>query len=271
MRKKIYVIFPIVIFAILMLHAFFGHLMFASPSDKAINKYSIYIHLQKEWNSYPGNLLFDVTDVWKNSDSQNPLREIYYDPEISKQEFKDHNLNVLDYQRGKSFVELKHEFSDCNESWSPISYRYIVDTIRNRFEFFQGNELKGDPYASVYPKISNEQYGLDEQDEKLKSGYAQFIPICTSKNSTNIEYSLKINSNQIGFDVYFVPYIDELSNYLEGNSSFSYYNQDGCSGKNFQSFNGICRNVGNQSGLLVVIPDELHLALTKITVNLIEI
>ena len=271
MKKKIYVLFPIVIFAIILLNAFFGHLIFASQYDKTINKYSIYIHLNEDWKSYPGNILFDITNVWNDPRSQKSLHEAYYDPEIPIEDFKDQNFNTLDYQRGKSFVELKHEYSDCNESWNPISYRYALDTIRNRIEFFQGKELKGDPYASVYPKISNQKYDDNEQERMQKSGYVQFIPVCTDKDFSTFEYSLKINSQQVGFDVYFVPSKNEIANFLEESDSFNYYKHDGCFGKNFQSYHGVCENVSNQGGLLIVIPDDLNLALTKVTVHFNEI
>ena len=48
---------------------FFGHLLFVYDQD--INKYSIYVHFQEEWNSYPVNILFDVTNVWSNPNFSN--------------------------------------------------------------------------------------------------------------------------------------------------------------------------------------------------------
>ena len=41
-----------------------------------LNKYYNYVHLQPEWNSYPLNLLFDVTTEWvKDYDSFQPKDE----------------------------------------------------------------------------------------------------------------------------------------------------------------------------------------------------
>ena len=54
------------------------------------------------------------------------------------------------------------------------------------------------------------------------------------------------------------------------NSSFEYYEESGCFGKNKQSFSGTCSNVKKDSGLLVVFPDELKPWVTKVTVNLYE-
>ena len=35
--------------------------------QQAINKQSVYVHLQSEWNSYPGNIVYDITNVWEQT------------------------------------------------------------------------------------------------------------------------------------------------------------------------------------------------------------
>ena len=89
--------------------------------------------------------------------------------------FSDYNSNQLQYQKQKSFVELKHEFSNCEFSWKPHLYRYAIDSVRNSIELIQGTELNNDPYVSIYPNIPNEKYNSEKQKEIIKQGYAQFI------------------------------------------------------------------------------------------------
>ena len=48
------------------------------------------------------------------------------------------------------------------------------------------------------------------------------------------------------------------------------HQKEGCFGHNLQSFSGTCENVEKNSGLLIIVPDELHNSLTKISVNLHE-
>jgi len=72
--KKIFLILPILAFVIVLLNGLFGHSLFTTPYDQDINKYSIYVHFQEEWNSFPSNVLFEVTNVWSNS---NPNHQIY--------------------------------------------------------------------------------------------------------------------------------------------------------------------------------------------------
>ena len=268
MKRIFYFIIPIVAFGLILTNALFGHLLFGSPYDQDINKYAIYVHLQPEWNSSPGNILFDITNVWTNPNPQSDAKSYSIDPsDISV--LTTYNSNQLQYQHDKPFVELKHEFSNCESNWKPILYRYGIDTLRNKIELFQGTQLNDDPYVSIFPVISNTKYDDTEQQELVKNGYVQFVPICTAKESTSYEYAISLNDRNIGFDVYFVPSKTETLNFLQSNS-FTYYTEEGCSAKNFNSFSGVCENVGKDSGLMIVIPDNLDLALTKVRISIHE-
>ena len=149
--KKIFLILPIAVaFMIVFLNGLFGHLLFTSPYDQDINKYSIYVHFQEEWNSYPANILFDVTNVWSNSD----INSHTYSTDFSNvSNFDNYNSNNLQFQDNRGYVELKHQFSDCNSSWKPMTYRYAIDSVRTQIELIQGSELNSDPYVSIVPNV----------------------------------------------------------------------------------------------------------------------
>ena len=267
MKKFFYFIFPVVAFILIFFNMLYGHLIFDSFYDEDINKYAIYVHLQPEWNSYPGNILYDVTNVWSNPDSKSTVN-VFYDSAESSELF-DYNSNQLQYQNQKSFVRLKHEFSNCESNWKPLLYRYVIDNVRNKIEILQGNQLSNDPYISKFPNDINENYDLKKQQELLKNGYLQFIPVCTSKDSTSYEFAISMNDKNVGFDVFFVPSETELFHYIS-DSSFEYYKKQGCFAKNHLSFSGSCNDVGANSGLLIAIPDNLSMSLTKVKISLHE-
>jgi hypothetical protein len=257
--KKIFLILPILAFVIVLLNGLFGHSLFTTPYDQDINKYSIYVHFQEEWNSFPSNVLFEVTNVWSNS---NPNHQIYSTDFSNVSDFDNYNSNNLQYQDNRGYVELKHQFSDCNTSWKPMLYRYAVDVVRNQIELLQGNELNNDPYVPVFSNIKSKN--LD-----TPKFYAQFIPICTDKDVTSYEYSISIDDKNSWFNVYFVNSKKQFENYI-GSEKFDFYTHDDCFGKNYNSFSGICENIEQESGLLIIIPDNLDRSLTKIKVNLHE-
>ena len=118
MYTKLYFIIPFIAILLILSNALFGHLIFDSPYDQDINKYSIYIHLQPEWSSYPGNIIYDITNVWSNPNTKSNVKA--FDSDLSNSTlYTDYNSKQLLYQKQKSFVELKHEFSNCESSWKP--------------------------------------------------------------------------------------------------------------------------------------------------------
>ena len=263
MKKILYVVIPVFAFSIIFVNAFFGHLILSSETEQVVNKYSVYVHLLSDWQSDSKNIVFDVSNSWHKSDKRNDVNHVF------DAESKEYNTNQLQEINGKSFVELKHEFSECQEEWQPMLYRKAVDTVRHEIEYVQGKQLSTDPDISVYPDIENGNYDNLEQQSKIKNGYAQFFPICTSKETTSYDYSVKTDNKDLGFDVYFVSSSKQRENFAH--SEFDYYIDTGCFGQNKQSFSGSCKNIKKDSGLLVVFPDELNPWITKVTVNLYEI
>lgn len=217
-----------------------------------INMYSNYVHFQPEWNSYPRNLIVDVSTSWE--------REFVLGQEdksdITKSGAKQ-KQNTLQYINGKPVVNVQFDYRDCESQWIHYARTGL---------FFLGNQLE-----EYKPKsIPNVTYSNEEQRQKLANGFATFVPICTSKESTNFEYTVSINDKNIGFDVYFVPsYIHQWSYFLYP-QYFEYYSPEGCSAHNFQKYSGFCNQVDKNSGLLIVLPDEFSKPVTKITVELTE-
>ncbi len=262
MKKLLYVLIPILTFSIIFVNTFYGHLIFASETQEVINKYSVYIHLLPEWNSGSKNIIFDITNSWHKLDAISNINYVF------NAKSKDYNTNQLQEINGKSYVELKHEFSNCQEEWTPMLYRQAVDTVRHKIEYAQGQQLSTDPNVSVYPDIDNKNYDKSEQQLKIKTGFAQFFPICTSKDITSYDYSVKTDNKDLGFDVYFISSSTNIEKSLS--SEFDFYTESGCYGQNKQSYSGKCDNIKKDSGLLVILPDNLKPWTTKFTVNLYE-
>ena len=265
MKKIIYVILPVCVFCIIFVNAFFGHLLFVSETEHVTNKYSVYAHLQPEWNSDSKNIIFEVTNSWYKLDRENNANY------VMNADVKKYNTNQLQNVDGKSYVELKHEFSDCQEEWQPMLYRKVVDRVRHEIEYAQGKQLSVNPEISVYPDIDNKNYDNSKQQLKIKNGYVQFLPICTSNDFTSYDYSIKTDNDDVGFDVYFVKSLQERTDFFLDEKSFDYYDDQNCFGQNKQSYSGTCKNTSKNSGLLVVMPDELNPWITKFTVNLYEV
>ena len=262
MKTIYYVIIPVIAFLIIFVNAFFGHLIFASETEEIVNKYSVYVHLLSEWQSDSKNIIFEVTNTWHKLDKISNVNHVF------DAESKEYNTNQLHEINGKSYVELKHEFSDCQEEWQPMLYRKAVDTVRHEIEYVQGQQLSTDSSVSVYPDIENKNYDNSKQQSEIKNGYVQFFPICTSRDTTSYNYSVKTDNKDLGFDVYFVSSSIQRQQFAD--SEFDYYAEAGCYAQNKQSYSGTCNNIKKDSGLLVIFPDNLKPWTTKVKVNLYE-
>lgn len=257
-RARLYAVILSAAFIIILLNALYGHWAFSAVHPESIARYSVYVHLQPEWRSYPASLLFEVTNVW--GDGSGADGEYYELPDESDS----HNYNQIREIWDREFVELKHRFSDCRLNWQPILYRYALDSIQGQFDAASGAAVSDHPYAIMYQNHTLADTGADR-----RSGYLQFIPACSSTQNASYQYSVRVQGAEIPLDVYFVPDASAYDRFVEGPDSPPHY--PGCSAILHTSFSGSCSNVSPGSGLLIWVPDDLELALTKITVNLREI
>ena len=258
MKARLYVLILSAAFVIILLNALYGHWAFSVVHPESIARYSVYVHLQPEWRSYPASLLFEVTNVWGNGSS---TAAEYY--ELSA-ESDSHNYNQIRKIWDREFVELKHRFSDCGLNWQPILYRYALDSIQGQFDAASGAAVSDHPYAVMYQNRTLEDHGADR-----RSGYLQFIPACSSVQDASYQYSVRTQGAEIPLDVYFVPDAASYDMFIEDPGSPFHY--PGCSARLHTSYSGSCSGISPGSGLLIWVPDELELALTKIIVNLREV
>jgi hypothetical protein len=218
------------------------------------------VHLEPGWSSYPGNIVYEITNVWSRQETRHLSSQERL--EISKQ----NNVDEIRYIHDKPYILVQNSNTNCYDSWEPHYARFGADTLRHYIEYASGLQKNPDPNITLYTSIPSKQ-DQKQHEAQIKSGYPQFIPICTSKENTSFDYSVKINDNLIGFDVYFVPSIEQQQNYED---SFIHYADDGCFGKNYERFSGTCNNVAKDSGLLIILPDTMTLPLTKLEVWLYE-
>lgn len=246
------------IIGVVILYYIFGAFVL---QQQAVNKQSVYVHLQQEWKSYPRNIVYDITNVWSQTDSEQ------LNTQARLQMTKETNVDELRYMHGKSYILIQHDNTNCRDAWEPHYARFGADVIRHQIEYLSGLQKSPDPNITLYTPIKSKQ-DEKEHESQIKTGYSQFIPICTEKEITSFDYAVRINDNTVGFDVYFVPSTQEQENFDQGSEKFQYY--DGCFGKNYASFSGTCNDVAKGSGLLVIVPDNLSVPLTKFDVWLYE-
>ena len=235
--------------------------------DMSVNRHSLYVHLDPVWTSYPSNIVFDVTSTWSKSNAilDESQRFVPFDETIPE----NYGKNELDTMHDKSFVRLSHQNNQCQYNFQPHHYRSTVDVIRQNIEVAMGLQLTTDPYNIQFPNVKNTSYSDSEQELKLPTSFAHFIPICMINDIADFDYSIRIDDKTIGVNLYFVPSIDEFESYKE-TGTFFYYTEFGCFAKNLISHSGTCQDVSKDSGIMIIIPDNISRSLVKTTVNIYE-
>ena len=235
--------------------------------DMSVNRHSLYVHFDPVWDSYPSNIVFDVTSTWNKSNTvlDESQRFIPFDETIPD----NYGTNQLDFMHDKSFVRLSHQNNQCQYNFQPHHYRSTVDVIRQNIEVAMGLQLTTDPYNIQFPNLKNTFYSDTQQELKLFDAFAHFIPICMINDVSNFDYSVRIDDKTIGVNLYFVSSISEYESYKE-TGTFFYYTEPGCFAKNITSYSGTCYNVTQDSGIMIIMPDDINRSLVKTTLNIYE-
>ncbi|MDC8438406.1 MAG: hypothetical protein LV468_05325, partial [Candidatus Nitrosotenuis sp.] len=115
--------------------------------QQAINKQSIYVHLQPGWESYPGNIVYEITNVWNRKD-QVPL-----DSQTRIGLSKDANVDKVYSVHGKEYILVHHGNTNCHDVWEPHYARFGADTVRHHIEYVTGVQKSPDPNINMYRPI----------------------------------------------------------------------------------------------------------------------
>ncbi len=234
-------------------------------------KYYVYAEPLPNWAGYASNVIYEATSAWTNA---NPNIRFYQastpqQANLHVQWIKDYGTTYAgEHITGTGVIQVGLGDSNCYGKWEPYSSAMVTRIAEHEIGHFLGLQHSSDSKNIMY-HLTPIQYGTVELDEKLGPSYSWFVPVCTENSVTSFWYEVSSDDQYHGFDVYFVPSIDDYDKAKNG-ESFQYYLGESCSGKNFVRYSGTCEGVANKSGLLIMMPRELTYPLATVTVKLLE-
>ena len=253
---------PVIIIAIAFVFLFVPQIALAET------EYVIYVEELPEWADYASNVVFESTQAWEknNPDLKFYQTEVSTDANFRVQWVKEFGFEHIGYAYGNKFLEVGLGDSRCGNKWQPFSSNYINAIMEHEIGHILG--LKHnlvDKNHIMYPIMLDWEYGLVENDFRLTTNYAEFIPFCTKKQAA-VTIQVNFDEPKYGFDVYVVPSIDSLDLWQKG-KPFEYMAGTDCSAKDVLKFTGICNDVAPNSGLLIITGNKLSNPLTTFDVK----
>ena len=256
---------------IVLVFAVFSLFIFAAPYVYAEDVY-IQIDELPSWADYAANVMYESTQAWQNANPGLTFYkvELHSDADFAVQWVKEFGVEHVGYAYGNQFIEVGLGDSNCGNQWNPYSERYISHIMKHEIGHIFGFEHdENDPDSIMYPIALNLEYGLVEEEYRLTEGYGQFVPFCTIKDVTSYEFSISTTDEIFGFEYYIVPSYAEFEKWVEG-ESFQYYSDSDCFGEGYLGFSGTCEGVSKNSGIIVIMDQELTTPLETITVQKLE-
>ena len=237
-----------------------------------------YYHVESypEWFPESRQVVENAVEFWESSipginfiNNPNCIPTMYQNNCIQIDFVKDFAREHVGQAVDGWYIQVGMGDSNCGGTWNPYSVSYASTIAAHEIGHTLGLTHVNDSQNIMYPTALNTQYGIIEYTTTLTTGYAHFSPVCTVKPVTSYNWHVSSDDPTYGFDTYFVPSSDEFDKWIDG-ENFSYYQGSGCKKINMLSVSATCANVGYESGLLVVMGDQVSAPLTEVTIMLEE-
>ncbi|MCH8972651.1 MAG: matrixin family metalloprotease [Thaumarchaeota archaeon] len=143
--------------------------------------------------------------------------------------------------------------SNCDGNWHPFDEQTITLLITHELGHVMGFKHSQDQNTIMYSSIYYAKYSQIKESYTLNPGESLFIQGCTLRPDTSYHYEIFTDDSGKKIDYFFIPSKIEYQNFLNG-KQFKYYSDPDCLDLNRSGQIGICKNVSDNAGLLLIAP-----------------
>jgi len=143
--------------------------------------------------------------------------------------------------------------SNCYGNWNSFDEQTITLSLTHELGHVMGFKHSQDQNSIMYMSISHAKYSQINESYTLSPGESLFIQGCTLRPETSYHYEIFTDDAEKKIDYFFIPSEIEYQNFLDG-KQFKYYSDPDCLDLNRSGQIGICKNVSDNAGLLLIAP-----------------
>ena len=143
--------------------------------------------------------------------------------------------------------------SNCHGTWHSLDEQTITSLVTHELGHVMGFKHSQDQNSIMYMSIGHAKYSQINESYTLSPGESLFIQGCTLRPETSYHYEIFTDDAEKKIDYFFIPSEIEYQNFLDG-KQFKYYSDPDCLDLNRSGQIGICTNVSDNAGLLIIVP-----------------
>ena len=150
-------------------------------------------------------------------------------------------------------VKISLGNSNCHGNWQSFDEQTITSLVTHELGHVMGFKHSQDQNSIMYLSIGHAKYSQIKESYTLSPGESLFIQGCTLRPETSYYYEILTDDAGKKIDYFFIPSEIEYQNFLDG-KQFKYYSDPDCLDLNRSGQIGICKNVSDNAGLLLIAP-----------------
>ena len=150
-------------------------------------------------------------------------------------------------------VKISLGNSNCHGNWQSFDEQTITSFVTHELGHVMGFKHSLDQNSIMYLSIGHAKYSQIKESYTLSPGESLFIQGCTLRPETSYYYEILTDDAGKKIDYFFILSEIEYQNFLDG-KQFKYYSDPDCLDLNRSGQIGICKNVSDNAGLLLIAP-----------------